>query len=614
MHKNILLVVSFLIPYLNFTPSLYSQECESHQVTVGYQTFNYAGGITGYPTESKPESKLWWNDGSWWGILWDPDVLRHRIHKFDVENQCWHSVGPNLDDRSQSSADVLWDESVQKLYISSRAKEDQKKKYPQNARFYRYSYSISTKSYSLDSGFPVNIKHKKSEALVIAKDSSGQIWATWQESVNIMVNRTLGDDRTWGTPFVLPVQGANVIIDDISTIIAFGGDKIGIMWSNQGVKKIYFAVHLDSKDDMDWEPRETALYNPDLGAVADDHLNLALACSDGGTIVSATKTSLSGDDAPLIYFLKRDLNGVWSNRVFSLGKHKHTRPIVLVNSDNDSVYVIAKVKTNPIKIFMKRTHISMPGFKDGFGEVFIHSNSNKNMNDPTSTKQCVNAQTGLLVLVSDKTTKNYLHNYLEFSGTAPDITSFTPTSGVVGTEVTLTGSSFTDATDVSFNGVSVSSFTVDSDTQIRTMVPSSATTGKISVTNSAGTSSSDDDFTVILPSEITSFTPISGSFGTDVTIAGSNFVEVSEVAFNGIPASVFIVDSKTQIRTKVPSGASTGTIGVTNSAGTGVSENIFTITFEPNITSFSPNSGAVGAEVTLSQIHRLNFFSQIFKF
>ncbi|MFQ5606107.1 MAG: hypothetical protein ACE5HS_22775, partial [bacterium] len=102
---SILLLV-FFIPKSNLS----AQTCESTPVTVGYRTFSYAGSLTGYPTEAKPESKLWWNDGSWWGILWDPALNMHRIHKFDVVNQCWTSVGPDLDNRPHSSADVLWDE------------------------------------------------------------------------------------------------------------------------------------------------------------------------------------------------------------------------------------------------------------------------------------------------------------------------------------------------------------------------------------------------------------------------------------------------------------------------------------------------------------------------
>ena len=53
----------------------------------------------------------------------------------------------------------------------------------------------------------------------------------------------------------------------------------------------------------------------------------------------------------------------------------------------------------------------------------------------------------------------------------PSITSFTPTSGPVGTAVTITGSVFSGATAVKFGTILATSFTIDSDTQITAIVP-----------------------------------------------------------------------------------------------------------------------------------------------
>ena len=82
------------------------------------------------------------------------------------------------------------------------------------------------------------------------------------------------------------------------------------------------------------------------------------------------------------------------------------------------------------------------------------------------------------------------------SAPAPTITSFTPTSGRVGTVVTITGTGFTGATAVSFNNTPAASFTVDSGTQITATVAANTTTGKISVTAPGGTATSADDFVV----------------------------------------------------------------------------------------------------------------------
>jgi hypothetical protein len=180
------------------------------------------------------------------------------------------------------------------------------------------------------------------------------------------------------------------------------------MWSNQVDKKMYFAVHRDIKSDDDWETREDALLDTNVVRIVDDHINLA---AHKGVVLAATKTGLSDSTDPAIFLLKRDSGGVWSRHIFSRKAQDHTRPIVVVNSETDSAYVIAKAKTEPIKIFMKSTHVENPTFDEGLGAVFLESDTDLNMNNPTSTKQNLNSTTGLLVLAADRTSKHYLHNY-----------------------------------------------------------------------------------------------------------------------------------------------------------------------------------------------------------
>jgi len=85
---------------------------------------------------------------------------------------------------------------------------------------------------------------------------------------------------------------------------------------------------------------------------------------------------------------------------------------------------------------------------------------------------------------------------------APTITGFTPASGPVGTSVTISGTNFTGATAVAFNGVSAS-FTVTSATTIQATVPTGATTGPLSVTTPGGTGTSANVFTVIVTLTVT---------------------------------------------------------------------------------------------------------------
>jgi hypothetical protein len=77
----------------------------------------------------------------------------------------------------------------------------------------------------------------------------------------------------------------------------------------------------------------------------------------------------------------------------------------------------------------------------------------------------------------------------------PQITSFAPINGPVGTKVVITGAGFTGTTKVMF-GATATSFTVNGNTQVTATVPRRAVTGKISITTAGGTATSATVFKV----------------------------------------------------------------------------------------------------------------------
>jgi hypothetical protein len=79
---------------------------------------------------------------------------------------------------------------------------------------------------------------------------------------------------------------------------------------------------------------------------------------------------------------------------------------------------------------------------------------------------------------------------------APTVSGISPSSGQVGTPVTLTGTGLTGATKVMIGGVKATSYTVNSGTQITATVPAGAKTGRIAVTTAGGAASSKAVFTV----------------------------------------------------------------------------------------------------------------------
>ena len=180
----------------------------------------------------------------------------------------------------------------------------------------------------------------------------------------------------------------------------------------------------------------------------------------------------------------------------------------------------------------------------------------------------------------------------------PTVSSFTPSSGWPGSSVTISGSAFTGATAVTFDGLAAA-FTVDSDSQITATVPPAATTGPISVTTPSGTGGSPASFTVTAQPApaVSGVSPSSARVGSSVTISGSALTGATSVTFNGL-AATFTVVSDTKITATVPSGALTGSLTVTTPYGSSTSSTSFGVI--PAVSSFSPTSGKAGTIVTIS--------------
>jgi hypothetical protein len=141
----------------------------------------------------------------------------------------------------------------------------------------------------------------------------------------------------------------------------------------------------------------------------------------------------------------------------------------------------------------------------------------------------------------------------------PQVNSFNPANGLPGSTVVITGLNFSGITSVTINNIEVgaANFTVDSPTQISAKVPANATSGKIKVTNAAGSNTSSGTFYVT--PVIASINPTSASAGSPITITGTN-MENAKVMFNSTEVTP---TSNTSTTIVVNSPATTGAKNVT---------------------------------------------------
>ncbi len=186
----------------------------------------------------------------------------------------------------------------------------------------------------------------------------------------------------------------------------------------------------------------------------------------------------------------------------------------------------------------------------------------------------------------------------------PSVASVNPSSGpaVGGTVVTITGTTFTGATAVSFGGFPAT-FTVSSGTSIAATAPAVpfGRTVDVTVTTPYGTSptSGADQFTYLSPT-VTSLNPDGGptAAGTAVTITGTRFTATTTLTFGGVPATTVVVHSATSITAAAPAaplGPNAVAVTATSSLGTSPPSpgDQFTYFETPLVTSVTPSSGRV---------------------
>jgi PKD repeat protein len=438
---------------------------------VGHADQTYTGA-TNPPTADKPQSKLWFNDGLWWATMFDSASAAWHIFRLDRSAGSWVDTKTAVDNRPQTLSDALWDGS--KLYIGSQyvtVSDDTAARPSQNqqARLYRYAYSSATKTYSLDAGFPSVISTSSSESLTIDKDTTGRVWATWTKVSGssaagytgaVYVNSS-ADGATWGTPMVVPAAGGNTTVapDDISALVAFGQSKVGVLWSNHLDDTVYWAVHKDGDPVGTWKGSVAVRGSKQ----ADDHLNLkAIDADQAGRVVAAVKTSLDElpgsvpTDPQLNVLVFKPGTGSWSSTPFGTLADCHTRPLVMLDDANSEVHVFATAPTEsgcaysgkPGTIYEKTAPLDKPVFPAGRGMPVIRDVASPNMNNVTSTKQSVNSTSGLVVLASNHTTKQYWHADESLRTPSAPAAAFTatPTSGMAPLTVSFTDTSTNNPT------------------------------------------------------------------------------------------------------------------------------------------------------------------------
>jgi len=201
---------------------------------------------------------------------------------------------------------------------------------------------------------------------------------------------------------------------------------------------------------------------------------------------------------------------------------------------------------------------------DLIDQVIFGGNKQGSINPGGSATQItvnvpIDAVSGAIKFIT-KADKEVVGNNLTFL--APIFTSFTPDALKAKQTITITGSNLDLVSLVNFTGGVSGAITNQTETELVVTVPVGATTGKITLLSSNGTSvqsASDLTMNVTLPDFI-SYGELRAEPGKKLTINGSNLSIVKEVLFPGdVVATSYYSKSDTKIEVLVPVGLAIGT-------------------------------------------------------
>lgn len=347
-----------------------------------------------YPTKDKPQSKLWFDHGSWWA--WLPTREGSSVWKrTDTGWQRQLSLDKALAGLP-GQADVWADQDAVRAVLAGKRR----------LAVAGLKWDRVTKEYA-PAGAPVEFAMPEDpeareviETATIARDGRSRWWIAygWQRNMYVRVSRDSAGSQ-WSEAHT--VNETPAAKDDICAIVALPGG-VGLIWSDQAQDAVYFRRHADGAGISAWDPIEVA----ERGAkTADDHINAAVAAD--GTLFVATKNSVDLVGNPQLVLRVRDPRGQWKNYPYAVRTQQFqpSRPIVLLGGARPqllllhTLYRMDHPKT-PHSVIARQT--ADPSHPDLSAIAQTLINAGVHLNDVTGPKARLPLGQQWIVLASDK--------------------------------------------------------------------------------------------------------------------------------------------------------------------------------------------------------------------
>ncbi|TQN37904.1 hypothetical protein FHU33_4577 [Blastococcus colisei] len=370
------------------------------------RTYNgpaYSPDFPAPPTEKESQSKLWFHAGAWWALLLEPAGRTVRVFEL-MPDHSWRPTSAVVTTDAADTGDALRDGDL--VHVVSRRSDA-------SLHYVRLTFDPAARDYRADPSVLVPTRGSAQPA-VIAKDTTGRLWVAFTSAVRTVVTYSDDGGQSWARNMPVAIRETGETPEAVA-IVSYD-DRIGLLWSDQTTGSFEFASHRDGDLPTVWS-REQALVGP---AQADDHISLLRVRGEpADTLVAAVKTSRGDEGEPpdslLIEVLIRTPDGRWSAAPVSTIAEGYNEPIVQVDETTRTLHVFA---SRDGSIVTKRTSLDDIRFEPGIGALFAVGLDGE-LADPTSSKDPVDARSGLVVLASDSIDRAYRHAELPLTSATP---------------------------------------------------------------------------------------------------------------------------------------------------------------------------------------------------
>ncbi|MBS1828651.1 MAG: hypothetical protein JST93_25320 [Acidobacteria bacterium] len=333
-------------------------------------------------TKDKPQSKLWFAQGTWWG--WLPTTDGSAVWKRTAQGWRRQNALDGALRGLPGQADV-WADAKEAAAVLV---EKQRLGFVR-LRFAGGSYVVVGKPVV----FTLSAEHK-TETATLVRDDQRRWWIAYDHGRRMFVRASSDESgERWLEPIEVSTQKTDT--DDICSIAALPGG-VGVIWSDQASDTVWFRFHSSRQGVTKWNPVEVVAQG---NRTADDHFHSALAAD--GTLFVATKNSLDTMGQPQLVLRVRDATGKWSNYPYALRTTggEPSRPIALVGGGRLHLLHSVYRRKGLGSVVVGFSTAVKPLVLDGGAEVLIEGASG--VNNVTGSKAALPEGAEWVVLASD---------------------------------------------------------------------------------------------------------------------------------------------------------------------------------------------------------------------